>query len=90
MNPDTAIQLALDALAVTVRVSAPVLLVSLGVGLVVSIFQAVTQIQEMTLSFIPKIIAIGAVIALAGPWMLDEMLAYARELLTSIPTLAGP
>ena len=72
---------------VTLKVAGPVLLVALVVGLLVSVFQAITQIQELTLAFIPKIIAVGLVIAFAGPWMLDQMVGWTRELLSSIPTM---
>jgi flagellar biosynthetic protein FliQ len=75
---------------VTLEVSAPFLLAGLAVGLIVSIFQAATNIQEQTLSFIPKIIVTGVVVAVGGPWMLDTMVAYTRALLASIPTLVGP
>jgi flagellar biosynthetic protein FliQ len=74
----------------TLKISAPFLLAALVVGLAVSVFQAVTQIQEMTLSFIPKILVTGAVIALGGPWMLDMLVGYTRDLLESIPQLVGP
>ena len=60
------------------------------VGLLVSVFQAVTSIQEQTLSFIPKILVIGAVLAIAGPWMLDQMLTYTQNLYTNIPNMVGP
>jgi flagellar biosynthetic protein FliQ len=80
----------MQALTVTLEISMPFLLAGLIVGLVVSVFQAVTSIQEPTLSFIPKIIATGAVMALAGPWMLDQMLAYVQNLYTSIPSMVGP
>jgi flagellar biosynthetic protein FliQ len=77
-------------MALTLKVSAPFLVAGLVVGLLVSIFQAVTSIQEQTLAFIPKILVTGAVLALAGPWMLDQMLAYTRDLFEQIPTLVGP
>ena len=60
------------------------------VGLLVSIFQAVTSIQEQSLAFIPKILVTGAVIALAGPWMIDQMVGYTHDLYSSIPTMVGP
>ena len=63
----------------------PLLLVGLVVGLVVSVFQAVTQIQEQTLSFIPKIIAMAVVLVVAGPWMLDQLVTYTQQLYASIP-----
>ena len=90
MNQDVAINLAVDALIVTLKVSAPFLLTGLLVGLIISVFQAATQIQEQTLSFIPKIVATGIVAVIAGPWMLDVLVAYAHELFVSIPELAGP
>jgi flagellar biosynthetic protein FliQ len=90
MNQDLAIHLGVQALIVTLKVSAPFLLAGLIVGLVVSVFQAATQIQEQTLSFIPKIVATGVVAVIAGPWMLSTLTAYAHELFVSIPQLAGP
>lgn len=89
MNQDTVVHLALQALVVGLKVAGPVLLASLVIGLLVSIFQAITQIQELTLAFIPKIIAVGVVIAFAGPWMLDQMLSWTHDLFASIPTVAG-
>jgi flagellar biosynthetic protein FliQ len=90
VNQDTAVHLALQAITIAMKVSAPFLLSGLIVGLLVSIFQAATQIQEQTLSFIPKILVVGAVLAIAGPWMLDQMLGYTHDLYASIPGLVGP
>jgi flagellar biosynthetic protein FliQ len=70
-------------------VSAPVLLAVLGVGLVVSIFQAATQINEATLSFVPKIIAAAVVLAVAGPWMMTTLVEYLQRVLQSIPSAVG-
>ncbi len=70
-------------------VSAPVLLVVLVVGLVVSIFQAATQINEATLSFVPKIVGAVAVLAVAGPWMLATLVDYLRQVLMGIPGAVG-
>lgn len=78
-----------QAIVVTLKVGGPILLVGLAVGLVVSIFQAVTQIQEQTLVFIPKIVAIVAVLALTGPWMLNTMVNYTENLLREIPALVA-
>jgi len=89
VNADTATHLAVQALILAMKISLPLLLAALLVGLLVSIFQAATQIQEATLTFIPKILAMGAVLVLAGPWMLDQAIAYTRDLYTAIPTLAG-
>lgn len=89
MNQDTVTQLAIQAMTVALKVSGPFLLAGLVVGLLVSIFQAATSIQEITLSFIPKIVVTGVVIAVGGPWMLDQLLAYTTALYTSIPSLVG-
>jgi flagellar biosynthetic protein FliQ len=77
------------AMEVTLMVAAPMLLVALVIGLVVSIFQAATQINEATLSFIPKLMAVTITLVIAGPWMLSIVLDYMREMLTSIPSMAG-
>lgn len=77
------------ALEITLMLAAPMLLVALVVGLLVGIFQAATQINEMTLSFIPKLIAMAATMAIAGPWMLKLIVNYTRELFESIPGLIG-
>jgi len=78
-----------QGLLLLLMVSAPVLLVILAVGLVVSIFQAATQIHEATLSFVPKIIAAVAVLAFAGPWMLTTLVEYLQRTLQSIPGAVG-
>jgi flagellar biosynthetic protein FliQ len=89
MNQDVVISIATQAMQVGLKVALPILLVGLGIGLIVSIFQAVTQIQEQSLSFIPKIFGLVAVIIVAGPWMLNQLLVWTRELYGSIPTLVG-
>jgi flagellar biosynthetic protein FliQ len=89
MDQDTVINLATKAMMLSVEIAGPMLLVGLVVGLVVSIFQAVTSIQEQTLTFIPKIIALGVIIVVLGPWMLDQLVNYAENLYSSIPTLIG-
>src|SRR6266508_4003296 len=90
VNQDTVTELAVQAMTVALKVSAPFLLVGLVIGLLISIFQAATQIQEVTLTFVPKIVAVGVVVVLAGPWMLDQLIVYTDDLYRSIPTLAGP
>lgn len=85
MSPDVSIQLFAQLLWKAVLVSAPLLLTVLIVGLLVSIFQVVTQIQEMSLSFIPKLLASVAVLVLAGPWMLGQLVAYSTALIRAIP-----
>ena len=89
MNQDVVISLSMDAMELALKVGLPLMLVGLVVGLLVSIFQAVTQIQEMTLTFIPKILALGLVMAIGGPWMLGELLTYTEELYRGIPGLVG-
>jgi flagellar biosynthetic protein FliQ len=89
MTPQTVLTLAQQALWITALVSAPLLLTALVVGLVVSIFQAATQINEMTLSFIPKLLAMFAALVLAGPWMLALLVDYVQRLFTSIPQMIG-
>lgn len=71
------------------KIALPLLLVGLVVGLIVSIFQSVTQIQEQTLTFIPKIVATFAVLLIAGPWMLNQLLSWTQELWLSIPRMVG-
>ena len=90
MTRDTVIHLTSDAVTLAMKIGLPILLAGLAVGLVISVFQAVTQIQEQTLTFIPKILAAAAVIVVAGPWMLDQLVVYAHELFSSIPDLARP
>ncbi|HZQ82114.1 MAG TPA: flagellar biosynthesis protein FliQ [Gaiellaceae bacterium] len=90
MTQDTVTQLAVQAMEVALKVAGPFLLAGLVVGLLVSIFQAATSIQEVTLSFIPKIVVTGAVIAIAGPWMIGQLVAYTQDLYLSIPSLVGP
>ncbi|HLH65905.1 MAG TPA: flagellar biosynthesis protein FliQ [Solirubrobacteraceae bacterium] len=87
MNQDTVVNLATQAMTLAIEVAGPMMLVGLVIGLVVSIFQAVTSIQEQSLSFIPKIIGLAALIVLLGPWMLDQLVNYASNLYLSIPQL---
>jgi flagellar biosynthetic protein FliQ len=89
MTQDQVVSLVVDAMSVSLKIALPVLLVSLVVGLAVSIFQAVTQIQEQTLSFIPKVVAMAVVIVVAGPWMLGQIVSYTQNLYESIPSLVG-
>jgi flagellar biosynthetic protein FliQ len=89
MNPESVMTIGRHALEITLMVSAPMLLVALIVGLIISIFQAATQINETTLSFIPKLVGVFAVMVIAGPWMLTIMLDYTRQIFAGIPALAG-
>ena len=89
MTPESVLTLAQQALLITLLMAAPPLLAALLTGLVVSVFQAATQINEMTLSFIPKLLAIFVVLVLFGPWMLGILLDYIRGLITGIPGMIG-
>ncbi|HUV49841.1 MAG TPA: flagellar biosynthesis protein FliQ [Anaerolineae bacterium] len=85
MTVDMIIGLAAEAIKVTLLLAAPMLTVGLAVGLIVSIFQAVTQIQEMTLTFVPKIVAVMVGLIIALPWMINLMVTYTQKLFQSIP-----
>ena len=85
MSVDLIVGIANEAIKVTLLLSAPMLLVGLAVGLIVSIFQAVTQVQEMTLTFVPKIIAVMVALVVALPWMINIAVTYTQNLFSSIP-----
>jgi flagellar biosynthetic protein FliQ len=89
MNPTAVVDLGRQALELTLTVSAPLFLAALVTGLIVSVFQAATQIHEATLSFVPKLIAAVAVLAIAGPWMITSIVEYLQRTLQSIPTVVG-
>ena len=89
MGPDTVLELCTQAMQLAFKIAMPLLLVGLVIGLAVSVFQAVTQIQEQTLSFIPKILALAGVLIVLGPWMLNQLLSYTTDLWASIPQLIG-
>ncbi|MEZ5727589.1 MAG: flagellar biosynthesis protein FliQ [Burkholderiaceae bacterium] len=89
MNPSNVLDIARQALETLLVVSAPILGVALAVGLLVSVLQAITQINEATLSFLPKLIAVAVTIGLAGPWVLAMLTDYIRRTLMSIPTLVS-
>lgn len=89
MTPESVINIVQQAVQVAILVSAPMLLSGLVVGLLVSVFQAATSINEMTLSFIPKLLVTFIVMVVAGPWMLELMVDYMRRLFESIPGLIG-
>lgn len=89
MTENTVLQIAQQAMVVTAQLAAPVLLTGLVIGLVVSMIQAATSIQEMTLTFIPKMIGVGLAVALAGQWMLRLWVDFTERLYNSIPNLVG-
>jgi len=87
MTPETVMTIGSRALEITLMLAAPLLLVALVTGLIVGAFQAATQINEQTLSFIPKLLAMALAMVVAGPWMLKVLISYTRELFESIPGL---
>ena len=89
MTPGTVMEIGRQAIEVTLLISAPMLLTALVVGLIISIFQAATQLNEATLQFVPKLVATFAVLLLAGPWMLQYLIDYIQRLFSSIPQLIG-
>ncbi|MEF8732550.1 MAG: flagellar biosynthetic protein FliQ [Candidatus Accumulibacter phosphatis] len=89
MTPELVMDIARQAVEMTLLLAAPLLLAALLIGLIVSVFQAATQINEQTLSFIPKLVGVFLILLLAGPWMLGLMVDYVRRLFESIPLLVG-
>jgi flagellar biosynthetic protein FliQ len=89
MTPEMVLDVGKEAGEVILLISAPPLLAGLIIGLTISLFQAATQIQEMTLTFIPKLVGVGAALIIAGPWMLKLVTDYVTRLYASIPSLIG-
>ena len=89
MSQADILHIASQAVILCVKLGAPMLIVSLAIGVAVSIVQAVTSVQEATLTFVPKLAGVAAVIVLAGGWMLDQLASYTRALFLSIPHLVG-
>ncbi|WP_075183531.1 flagellar biosynthesis protein FliQ [Pantoea sp. 1.19] len=89
MTPEAVMVLGHEAMKVALALAAPLLLVALLSGLIISILQAATQINEQTLSFIPKILAVAATVVVAGPWMLNLILDYMRSLFSNLPAMIG-
>jgi flagellar biosynthetic protein FliQ len=89
MDQDVVISLATQAMSLALKISMPLLGVGLIVGVLISIIQAVTSIQEQTLAFIPKVVAMAVVLVVGGPWMLNQLLSYTAELWMSIPDMVG-
>jgi len=89
MTPESVMTLGRQAVELTIIVSAPVLLTALIIGLLVSIFQAATQINEQTLSFIPKLVGMFGVLIIAGPWMVGLMVDFIQRLFSNIPWMVG-
>jgi len=89
MDADSVIQIGSEAVKMVLFISLPMLAVALVVGIAISLFQAVTQIQEMTLTFVPKIIAVFAAMIIAAPWMTERMVTFTRDIFNMIPTLTN-
>jgi flagellar biosynthetic protein FliQ len=87
MTDSTVIELALRTMIVAAKLSAPILLTSLVIGFGISLFQSVTQIQEVTLSFVPKMVGVGAAVLVSGKWMLHEMVTFTEQLFALLPRL---
>ena len=89
MSQDTVVSICVSAMEMAMKIGLPLLLVGLVLGLIVSVFQAVTQIQEQTLSFIPKILGMAVVLVVLGPWMLGQIIGWTQDLYGQIPNLVG-
>jgi flagellar biosynthesis protein FliQ len=89
MTPTTVVEIGRHAVEITLLISAPLFIAALATGLIVSIFQAATQINESTLSFVPKLVAIFVTMIVAGPWMITVMTDYMRRLFEAIPSMIG-
>lgn len=89
MTPESVMVLGREAMEVALALAAPPLLAALVSGLIISLLQAATQVNEQTLSFIPKILSVAATVIIAGPWMLNLMLDYIRTLFHNLPSLPG-
>jgi flagellar biosynthesis protein FliQ len=89
MTPDNVMEIGRQAIEVTLMISAPMLFAALAVGLIISIFQAATQLNESSLQFVPKLVVMFLVLLLAGPWMIQYLMDYIVHLFESIPQLIG-
>lgn len=89
MTDTAVIHIAVQMMIVTAKLAAPILLTSLLIGLVVSVFQSVTQIQDATLAFVPKLVGVAVVVVVAGNWMLAQLVGFTRELFALLPSLLG-
>lgn len=87
MNPESVIDIGLEALVVGAKLCAPLLITALVVGFAISLLQSITQVQEMTISFVPKLIAVGVVLLVCGHWMISELIAFTHTLFERIPSL---
>ena len=89
MNTNAVLDIAMSAIVIAAKLAAPILVTALVVGFTISLVQSVTQIQEVTLSFVPKAIAVALALVIAGHWMISEMVTFTQQLFDRIPTLLG-
>ena len=89
MNQDTVIAIGTHALEMTLMISLPMLIVALVVGVAISLFQAITQIQEQTLTFVPKIIAVFGTLIIAAPWLMSQMIKFTEDIFAMIPNITS-
>ncbi len=89
MTDTTVINIALQTMVVALKLSAPILVTSLVIGFTISLFQSMTQIQEFTLAFVPKLVGVGIALLLSGGWMLQTLVDFTRDLFELVPTLLG-
>lgn len=87
MNPEAVVDIGLSALMLAAKLSAPLLITALVVGFGISLLQSITQVQEMTMSFVPKLVAVGIALLVCGNWMIAESIAFTNELFARIPSL---
>ena len=89
MTDTTVINIALQTMVVALKLSAPILVTSLVIGFTISLFQSMTQIQEFTLAFVPKLVGVGVALLLSGSWMLQTLVDFTRDLFEMVPSLLG-
>ena len=89
MSDTTVINIALQTMVVALKLSAPILVTSLVIGFTISLFQSMTQIQEFTLAFVPKLVGVGIALLVSGGWMLQTLVDFTQDLFAMIPTLLG-
>ena len=87
MNPEAVMDIGASALMLAAKLSAPLLITALVVGFAISLLQSITQVQEMTISFVPKLVAVGIALLVSGQWMIAELIAFTNEMFARIPSL---
>ncbi|WP_349903490.1 flagellar biosynthetic protein FliQ [Parafrigoribacterium humi] len=89
MNTNAVLDIAMQGVLISAKLAAPILITALVVGFAISLMQSITQIQEVTLSFVPKAVAVGIALVICGNWMISEMVTFTQGLFASIPNLLG-